>query len=99
MAELGLAETIEALREELETAIASSDDRRLRFLVGPIQVELHVGVRREAGAGGKARFWVVEATADGRYVSESIQKVSLTLEPVGEDGAPVRVERGGDERP
>jgi NTP-dependent ternary system trypsin peptidase co-occuring protein len=97
--ELGLAETIEALREELETAMARAEGRDVRFLVGAAQVEFNVGVRREGGAGGKARFWVLEAAADARYVRETVQKVTLTLEPVGRDGSPVHVRRGSDERP
>ncbi|MFF8293561.1 trypco2 family protein [Streptomyces sp. NPDC016309] len=100
MQELGLAETIEALRLELEASIASSDGQDLRFFVGPIQVELQLCVRREAGLQGKAKFWVIEAGADGKYAHESIQKVTLTLEPVGKDGTtPIQVHRGSSERP
>ena len=97
--ELGLAETIEALRDELEAAMARSDGRKLQFVIGPVQVEFHVTVRREAGGGAKARFWVLEAGAEGKYALETIQKVSLTMEPVTADGSPVRVERGAKERP
>lgn len=99
MGELGLAETIEALREELETATAGSEDQQLRFHVGQIHVEFHVGVKREAGVSGKAKFWVIEAGADGKYAHESIQKVSLTLDPIRRDGTPVLVERSSTERP
>ena len=94
MAELGLAETIEALRDELESAMARSDGRQLQFVVGPVQVEFHVGVRREAGGSAKARFWVLEAGTEGTYARETIQKVSLTLELQTADGSPVLVERG-----
>nr|BFE86493.1 hypothetical protein GCM10020093_090940 [Planobispora longispora] len=49
MAELGLAETVRALREELEAAVAGSGDQEIRFQVGQVQLEFHVGVRREGG--------------------------------------------------
>jgi hypothetical protein len=99
VAELGLAETVRALRAELEEAVAVASGEEIRFTVGPVQMEFHVGVRREAGASGKARFWVLEAGADSTYSKETIQRVTLTLQPVGQDGESVRIRRGSDERP
>jgi hypothetical protein len=99
MADLGLAETIQALREELEGAVAQSGDEQIRFLVGPVEVEFQIAVKREGSAGGKARFWVIEAGAEGKVGRESVQRVKLTLEPAGKDGGPVQVQRGFDERP
>lgn len=97
--EFGLAETVRALREELEQAVTSADGQEIRFLVGPVQLEFHVAVRREGGTSGKARFWVLEAGADVSYAKETIQKVSLTLEAASTDGQPIRVQRGLGERP
>lgn len=99
MAELGLAETVQALREELEAAVAGFSSQEIQFQVGQVQLEFHVGVRREGGANSKARFWVLEVGTEGRYARESIQKVSLTLEPLTKDGQPIRVSRSSAERP
>lgn len=99
MAELGLAEAVKALRAELQEAVAQASDEEIRFVVGPVQMEFNVAVRREAGASGKARFWVLEAGADSSYSKETIQRVTLTLQAVGEDGESVRVTRGSAERP
>lgn len=99
MAELGLAEAVKALRAELQEAVAQASDEEIRFVVGPVQMEFNVAVRREAGASGKARFWVLEAGADSSYSKETIQRVTLTLQAVGGDGEPVRVTRGSAERP
>ena len=99
MTEFGLAETVRALREELAEAVAGGDGQGIRFLVGTVQLEFNVAVRREGGASGKARFWVLEAGADTSYAKETIQKVSLTLEPATADGQPVRVHRGLEQRP
>ena len=99
MAELGLAETVRALRAELQEAVAQAGDEDIRFVLGPVQMEFHVGVRREGGVNGKARFWVLEVGADGRYSQETIQTITLTLQPVAEDGGSIRVTRGSADRP
>lgn len=99
MGELGLGEAVRALRAELEQAVADAEGQEIRFAVGPVQLEFHVAVRRQAGAGGKARFWVIEAGTDAQYAKETIQKVTVTLEPATADGQPVRVNRGLNERP
>jgi hypothetical protein len=96
---LGLAETVQALRAELNEAVAASRGSGVQFLVGTVQLEIHVAVTREAGASGKARFWVLEAGAEGKYSRESIQKVTVTLEPVSTDGEPISIERSSAERP
>lgn len=99
MEKLGLAETVQALRAELNDAVAASTDSGIRFAVGTIQLEVHVAVTREAGVSGKTRFWVVEAGADGKYSSESVQTVTVTLEPVGADGKPLLIDRSSTDRP
>jgi Trypsin-co-occurring domain 2 len=99
VAELGLTEAICVLREELEQAVSRSDGQQIRFLIGPVEMEFHVGVRREGGATGKARFWVLEAGTEGRYARETVQRVSITLQAVDDDGQPIRVQRGYVERP
>jgi hypothetical protein len=53
----------------------------------------------KGAASGKARFWVLEAGADSRYAKETIQRVTLTLTAVGEDGESIRISRGSAERP
>src|SRR3954454_5991803 len=98
-AELGLAETVRALRAELEDAVAQADDAGIQFVVGTVQMEFNVAVRREATGSGKARFWVIEAGAEAHYARETIQKVSLTMQPVASGDRPVRIERSSTERP
>ena len=88
---IGLAETIEALRAELAEAEKKGQGDDVRFRVGPISLEFHVGVQREGGVEGKLRFWVVELGATGRYTTESIQKISVTLNPVRDDGTVVEL--------
>ncbi|MBQ0862202.1 trypco2 family protein [Streptomyces smyrnaeus] len=76
-----LSEMIRNLRRELETAIAAAPTQGLQLEVGPVELELSVGVRKEAGANGKVTFWVVELGGEGRAAHESTQVVRLTLQP------------------
>jgi hypothetical protein len=100
MGELGLAETIAALRGELVEAIEAADDADFGFDVGQIQLEFHVGVTRQGGGSGKVKFWVVELGGDGSYRREEIQRVTVTLEaPLDRDGRPVKVTRGLRDKP
>ncbi|MFB4309210.1 trypco2 family protein [Actinomadura sp. GTD37] len=95
MGQLGLAESIAALRAELMEALEAGKDAEFGFGVGQIQLEFHVGVTRQAGASGKAKVWVLELGGDGSYRKEEIQRVTVTLEPPLDDaGRPIKVTRG-----
>ncbi|MFH8369503.1 trypco2 family protein [Streptomyces sp. NPDC018031] len=76
-----LTEMIRELRAQLTAAAAQGADEALRFEVGPIEIEANVAVTREAGGGGRVRFLVVEAGADGRYARAETQRVTVTLQP------------------
>ncbi|MGW2029169.1 trypco2 family protein [Streptomyces spinosus] len=76
-----LSEMIAQLRAELVTAMAEGEGEDLRFALGPVELELSVGVQRDAAASGKVRFWVAELGADGRVGRQDTQTVRLTLEP------------------
>ncbi|MBP2708693.1 hypothetical protein JOL79_33475 [Microbispora sp. RL4-1S] len=80
-------------------ALAGFSSQEIQFQVGQVQLEFHVGVSREGGVNSKARFWVLEVGTEGKYARESIQKVSLTLEPLTKDGQPIHVSRDSAERP
>ena len=55
-----LSEMISELRRELDQAIDAGVDERLRFELGPVEVEVTVGLDSKGTAGAKVRFWVVE---------------------------------------
>jgi Trypsin-co-occurring domain 2 len=100
MEQIGLKETIEALRAELSAAVESGSDAEIQFPVGEVQLEVNVGVTRTADAKGGVRFWVLELGGGGSRATESLQKISVTLEPpVDRTGAPVKVTRRLDRKP
>jgi len=85
-----LADFVCALREELKKAQASSDSR-FPIEVGPITVEFTVVTRREGGASGGVKFWVVNAGVSGTLANESSQKVTMQLQPLAPGGGKVEV--------
>ena len=99
MAEIGLGDVVRALRKELELAMSAGEGQRLQFEPKAIEIEFHVGVTKSAEGKGGVNFWVVELGGGGSYTTESIQKVSLSLEPVLAGGGRVRIAKGTDASP
>lgn len=100
MEHIGLKETIAALRAELIDAMTAGANESIHFPAGPIQLEFHIGVTKDASAKAGVRFWVVELGAEGSYTQESIQKVVVTLEPpIDSEERPIRILRGYDNKP
>jgi hypothetical protein len=100
MDKIGLPEAIEAVRAELRRAVAQGEDQDIQFPVGELQLEFQVGVTREGTVDGKLRVWVLEFGAGGSYAKESVQTVTLTLEPpVDAQGQPIKVRRRSAVKP
>ena len=76
-----LSELIRELRAELQSAMVQGASEELRFEVGPVELELNVGVTKEGGGGAKVKFWVVEVGAQGKGSQVATQRVKLTLQP------------------
>ncbi|SHG26434.1 trypco2 family protein [Streptoalloteichus hindustanus] len=93
-----LAELIGQLRAELSAAMAAGEGEKLRFELGPVELELTVKVEKEAGAGAKVRFWVVDAATGGKAASSTAQTIKLTLDPHPAGTPGVRPVIAGGER-
>ena len=100
MAQLELAETVEALRAELARAAAAGADAGFQGAVCGVPVGFAVAVG-EAGEGkAGVKFWVVELGGAASYAREEIQTVTVTLgAPVDQDGEPVKIYRGSAQKP
>ncbi|MFE4576499.1 trypco2 family protein [Streptomyces chartreusis] len=94
-----LTEMIRELRADLIAAMADGATEPLRFELGPVEVEATVAVSREAGGGGKVRFWVVEGGADAKQAHTTTHRITLTLHPkaVAPDGTTQTPMVSGDE--
>lgn len=78
----GLAETIRALRQELEDAMSGITKEGLHFELGDIDLEFEVAITRDASANGGVRFGVVSFGAEGKQASATTHRISLKLQPV-----------------
>lgn len=80
--ELALADVIEALRQELATAIERGKDQDIGFKLGDIDVELATVVK----SGGENRagidFKVIQAGTKETLSRESVHTIRLSLKPV-----------------
>lgn len=92
-----LSEMIENLRSELSKARDAGMGEGLRFEVDAVELELAVGVSRDAGGSGGVRFWVIELGAEAHASSQTTQRMTLTLRPVLPGGGPALV--GGESVP
>jgi len=100
MTEIGLQETIEALRSELAAAVERAKDTEVQFPVTGVELEFHVGVTRTGDGKAGVKFWVVELGGGISYARETIQKVTVTLgAPLDRAGQPVMVSRISTQRP
>ena len=98
---VGLADALEALREELATARAKAAGEDLQFPIQSVTIELKLGVT--ISASGKAGFRVpvvgAELGGSAGYDRASIQTLTLVLgAPVDQYGEPVKVANLSDER-
>lgn len=91
-----LASAIAHLRQQLQEAMKEGAGKDLRFAVQDIEVELKCTVKKEAGVGGRVKFWVINADTKGTLGSENVQTVKLKLLPIGKDGKVIKLNRKGN---
>jgi hypothetical protein len=97
---IDLVRAIDQVREELVRAVRAAGDREVQFPVGQVSLSFQVGFTESGTASGGLKLWVVELGAAGNYARESIQTVTITLEPpVTKDGRPVKVMSSVDQLP
>ncbi|MEU5532307.1 trypco2 family protein [Streptomyces sp. NPDC020362] len=94
-----LAAMVRELKEQLNDAMAETGTGPLRFELGSVEIEATVAVDRTGGAGGKVKFWVVEANGDASLTDSRTHRITITLQPtlVAPDGTRHRFLIAGDE--
>jgi Trypsin-co-occurring domain 2 len=83
--ELGLAEALEAARDELESAWHAGEGRPVRFRASQMTLSLSTVARLDKEGSGKIRWYLIEAGGGINSGSERAQTLTLTLEPVHVD--------------
>lgn len=83
--DIPLADMIESLRNELESAQRKGAGRAVAFGVEKVDLELKVVVSRKLKGGGGIKFWVVSAEGSGEHSSEVTHSIKMTLSPLDAD--------------
>ena len=89
--EIGLADAVTAVREELTRAAAQGAGEDWQFSVGPVQMEFEVELRADARAKGGFRVWAVTADAEAGVARARTHRISFTLTPRRTDGTDARI--------
>ncbi|MCX4426953.1 trypco2 family protein [Streptomyces mirabilis] len=79
--EIELSVAVQAIRDELLQAATDGVGKEILFEVGPIEMDFEVEIRREAGARGGVRAWLLSASVDAKRSSARSHRVSFTLTP------------------
>lgn len=83
--ELGLAFALEALREELETALKTGQGHAVRFQASEVTLTLSTVARLDKDGSGKIRWYLIEVGGGVKSGSEQTQTLTLKLAPIHVD--------------
>jgi hypothetical protein len=93
--EIALADAVASVRDELLEAAARGVGAGVEFVVGPVELEFAVELRRDAKVKAGFRAWVVSGDAEGGMARGRTHKVKVTLTPRTRDGRDVLVAGDG----
>jgi NTP-dependent ternary system trypsin peptidase co-occuring protein len=86
-----LADLVNAVRAELESASIEARTQKLQFEVKDVQLELEVATTGTRTAEGGLKLWVVTIGGKGSKENAATHKVTLNLSAVTADGTKFRV--------
>jgi hypothetical protein len=86
-----LADLVDAIRGELQTAAFKARDQELQFEVQDVQLEVEITTTGSVEGGGGLKIYVLTLGAKGSKSNASSQKVTLNLSAVTADGSKFRV--------
>jgi hypothetical protein len=81
VAKIALSQAVALVRKELLDALTAPNASGLRFPVGQITLSLQIGLTTSATGSAGMDLWVLELGAEGSYAKETVQTVSIVLEP------------------
>jgi hypothetical protein len=86
-----LADLVDAIRGELETAALNARDQQLQFEVKDIQLEVEITTTGTREGGGGLKIYVLTLGGKASKSNASSQKVTLNLSAVTPDGSKFKV--------
>jgi hypothetical protein len=88
---VGLTDAVRELRKEIGAAMTAAEGEDLRFELGPIEIEFALTLTRTGGADAGVNFGVVAVGARGERGSETVHRLTLTLEPKTSTGRSAQI--------
>ncbi|GAA0911648.1 trypco2 family protein [Virgisporangium aurantiacum] len=76
-----LADLIGQLRGELSRAMWAGEHGDIRFVPGPVELELTISIEKTTGGDGRIRFWVLDGGASRSSTAMVTQRLTMTLDP------------------
>ncbi|MEV4317085.1 trypco2 family protein [Actinocrispum sp. NPDC049592] len=89
--DIELADAVAVVRDELLAAAARGVGQDIEFVVGPVELEFSVELRRDAKAKLGFKAWVVSADAEASVAQTRKHRVQISLTPRNADGSDVKV--------
>lgn len=84
--DIELGDAVAAVRQELIDAATRGTGSEIAFVVGPIELEFAVELRRDAKAKAGFKAWVVTGDLDAGVARSRTHKVKVTVRPEKADG-------------
>ncbi|MEU1667062.1 trypco2 family protein [Streptomyces sparsogenes] len=94
-----LAAAIAQVRRELAEALVEGEGQAVRFGMAGVELEFLVEARRVAGGDAGVRFHVVSLGGKAEFQRTEANHVKVSLQPVGQDGQPLKVSAEVGRRP
>lgn len=91
MEELELSTMLKALRAELFTAQQEGEGSDIKFLVNDVELEVQLGIKKDASVKGGVKFWVYEAEVGGSLSSEKTHRIKMRITPEVAEGKPLKL--------
>jgi hypothetical protein len=95
----GLAEAVNAVREELIRARNLGAGSPMPFEVGPIEMEFEVALTRQGTGDAAVKVWVFEAKVGASLADQRTHRLKVVLNPQHRDGGPAKIGRRPHEHP
>lgn len=96
--EIELVDAVASVRDELMAAAARGAGSAVEFVVGPIELEFAVEMRRDTTVTAGFKAWLISADVKGGLAQGQTHKVKLTLTPKQPGGGDLLV-AGDQARP
>lgn len=91
MADIELADAVAVVRDELLAAAARGVGQDVEFVVGPIELEFAVELRKDAKAKAGFKAWVASGDVEAGASHTHRHRVTVSLTPRRADGADLLV--------